>query len=572
MRVLKTVAACGILAVIAAALPRPAFADFPHPEVLVVYNSNFPDSLAVANHYMIQRSVPASNLCVITPPSNDYLTLDDYTTYVKAPIQDCLTALGPGKILYIVMSYMTPFRVLDGPMGIAAIDSYLADIWDKYVSQPLLVVPNATQPYYADSQSQGNAYAPFQSFAAYRANPRNPVIYSVWRMDAPTAAIASALVDQAIAAESQGGPFGQACIDELVNAPDFPDESYRAADWDLFRASEFLSSAGLTVLTDTLSSEFGTPPSPLCPNTAFYSGWYSLETYNDAFAWQAGSVGWHLDSASATSPRSGPNWTANALARGIAVTTGSVYEPYLQGLVRPAGTYRNLLEGANVGDAFLRNTRWLKWEIIYVGDPLYRPFGNGLPPFSPLQPVDSFMLSPQEIVGGTNSTGIITLSSPAPADGTTFTLSAGADVSVPATVTVPGGETQVSFPILTSLVTASQAIVINATAGTLTLQNTILIDPLLGALIPSSKSIKGGNAVNVAVILNGRAPAGGATVNLSSDTAALTVPPAITVPAGSMTATFKAMSTPVGSTVPANVRATYAGAAVITSITVVPAA
>jgi len=43
MRLLKTVAACGILAVIAAALPRPAFADFPHPEVLVVYNSNFPD-------------------------------------------------------------------------------------------------------------------------------------------------------------------------------------------------------------------------------------------------------------------------------------------------------------------------------------------------------------------------------------------------------------------------------------------------------------------------------------------------------------------------------------------------
>jgi hypothetical protein len=137
---------------------------------------------------------------------------------------------------------------------------------------------------------------------------------------------------------------------------------------------------------------------------------------------------------------------------------------------------------------------------------------------------------------------------------------------------VPGGETKVSFPILTSLVTASQAIVINATAGTLTLQNTILIDPLLGALIPSSKSSKGGSAINVAVILNGRAPAGGATVNLSSDTAALTVPPAITVPAGSMTATFEAMSTPVGSTVPANVRATYAGAAVITSITVVPAA
>jgi uncharacterized protein (TIGR03790 family) len=569
MRFLKTSSVCGITALLAAFVPSTALGSSPHPEVLVVYNANFSDSLAVANHYMSQRNIPAANLCVISPPSDDYLSLSDYTTYVKTPIQNCLNAVGQKNILYIVMSYLTPFRVLAPPQGTAALDSYLADIWDKYATQPFLIVPNVTQPYYADSQSQGNYYAPFQSFAAYRANTRNPLIYSVWRLDAPTAAIASALVDQAIATEAQGRPAGQACIDEIVDATVYDDESFRTGDWDLYKAGQFLSAAGISVLLDNVPSEFGTSPSPICPNTAFYSGWYSFYNYNDAFTWQTGSIGWHLDSASAASPRSGPSWSTNALLRGIAVTTGAVDEPYLQGLVRPGGAYRNLLEGANVGDAFLRNTRWLKWEIMYMGDPLYRPFGAGLPPFSPLQPVNSFMLSPQEIVGGTGSTGTITLSAPAPSGGTSFSLSARAGVTVPPTVIVAAGATKASFPVTTAVVTASQGTIITAT-GPVTLENTILTDPLLGTFVPAVSSTMAGYPVSVTVVLNGRAPVGGAVIALSSDTPVITVPGSVTVPAGTMIATFTIASTPVASPVTAHITGLYAGATSTFSITVVP--
>jgi len=560
---------CDITALLAAFLPLTAFAQ--HPEVLVVYNTNDSNSLAVANHYMSQRNIPLSNLCAITPPSADFLSSSDYTTYVKTPIQSCLNTVGAKSILYIVMSYMTPFRVPGPQFGTAALDSYLADIWDKYASQPFLVVPNITQPYYADSQSQGNVYTPFQSFAAYRANARNPLIYSVWRLDAPTPALASALVDQAIAVESTAPfrPSGQACIDMVLDPTNVPDAGARTGDWDLNRASQFLSAAGLTVLTDTLSTEFGTPPSPNCPNTAFYTGWYSLEHYNDAFTWQTGSVGWHLDSGSAENPRSGQTWSPNALLRGIAVTTGSVNEPYLQGLVRPSGTYRNLLEGASVGDAFLRNTRWLKWQIMNMGDPLYKPFGAGLPPFSPLQPVNSFMISPQEIVGGTNSTGTITLSAAAPGGGSTFSLTGGTGISTPPTVTVAGGATKASFPITTTVVTASQAVVITAT-GPVTLQNTIITDPLLGGFVTSISTTMAGYPVGVTAILNGRAPVGGATISLTSDNSVITVPSTVRVPAGSMVATFTAGSTPVSSSVTANITGQYAGASVPFSIVVAP--
>jgi len=252
------------------------------------------------------------------------------------------------------------------------------------------------------------------------------------------------------------------------------------------------------------------------------------------------------------------------------VTSGSVTEPDLQGLVRPGGTYRNLLEGASVGDAFLRNTRWLKWQILNIGDPLYRPFGGGLPPFSPLQPVNSFMISPQEIVGGANSTGTITLSSAAPAGGTTFALTGGSGITVPATVTVAGGATKASFPITTTAVTSSQAVVLGADAGSIALQNTIITDPLLGGFLPAVKTTMAGYPVSVTAALNGRAPAGGATISLSSDNPAITVPATVTVPAGTLSTTFTVSSLPVSSAVTATITGTYAGASVPFSITVVP--
>ncbi len=131
-----------------------------------------------------------------------------------------------------------------------------------------------------------------------------------------------------------------------------------------------------------------------CDNAALYTGWYSLNNYNDAFTWSPGAIGFHLDSLSAFTPRGGENWAANALTRGITVTSGAVAEPYLEGLAHADGVFRNLFEGAPVGDAFLRNTAYLKWMIINLGDPLYRPFPNGIAPFNSPNHVEASLESP----------------------------------------------------------------------------------------------------------------------------------------------------------------------------------
>ena len=372
-----------VLSVIAF-LPVPLAAQIPmNRRVLVVFNGGVRESGEVAKFYAARRAIPKSNLCRVSPPTAARLNLDQYVSSVRGPIQKCLKSVGPANILYIVFAYQMPYTVkgINNPLNYS-LDSYVADIWDEYSKADFYPMPTKLQPYYDDAKSQRNIYQPFESLADYRTKPSSPLIYSVWRLDAPTADLAKGLVDKAIVAES-AGLTGRACFDrnkgpiEIVG-----DFGYGEGDWDLHQAATFAREAGFEVIEDSNAAEFGTPPAPECPNAALYSGWYKLNHYNDAFTWNVGAIGFHLDSFSALNPRGGTNWSANAILKGITVTSGSVTEPYLQGLLRPGGTFRDLFQGANVGDAFLRNTRWLKWMTLYFGDPLYRPFPKKLPPYN----------------------------------------------------------------------------------------------------------------------------------------------------------------------------------------------
>ena len=163
---------------------------------------------------------------------------------------------------------------------------------------------------------------------------------------------------------------------------------------------------------------------------------YTLNHYNNAFTWNPGAIGFHIESASAYDPRGGTNWSANAVINGITVTGGTMSEPLLGGLGHPDAIFRNLFEGANVGDAVLRNTKWLKWTLLNIGDPLYRPFPAGIPAVK--APQNSLALTPQYLIGGKPSTGTITLAAPAPAGGIAVSLKSSATTvaTVPATVTI----------------------------------------------------------------------------------------------------------------------------------------
>jgi uncharacterized protein (TIGR03790 family) len=542
--------------------------------VLVVFDPSSSDSVNVANHYLAARGIPSGNLCAISPPETvTVLPWSTYVSTVQTPVQNCLNALGANEILYIVFCYIRPFSLIAQNGKVYAMDSYVADIWNQYSTADAFPNPNQAHPYFAVNQAQGNSYQPLLSFADYRTQPSALQIYSVWRLDGATAALAQGLVDQAIAAE-QNGLSGQACLDRAYGpiASQF-DAGYGAGDWSLHMAAVFAGQAGFSVTEDQNPQEFGTPPAPDCPNAALYSGWYSLNHYNNAFTWNTGAIGFHLDSLSAADPRTGPNWSANAIQHGITATSGAVAEPFLQGLAQPDGVFLNFLEGANLGDAFLRNEAWVKWMILNIGDPLYLPFPGGLPPFNGPNPQTSLVLNPQFVVGPSPATGTIILPAPAASGGTVVNLSSSkaSVATVPASITIPAGATQANFNIATVPQKTNTFLVIFASGG-VTQSNTLGVVPMLGGISLIASSIVGGGPVTAAVALNANAPAGGTTVTLSSNKpSVLPVPANVTVPEGASQSVFTLSSNSTSANATVTIEASLASTNTSTSITVTQA-
>jgi hypothetical protein len=190
--------------------------------------------------------------------------------------------------------------------------------------------------------------------------------------------------------------------------------------------------------------------------------------------------------------------------------------------------------------------------------------------------VTSLALSPSTVVAGTSSTGTVTLSVPAPANGAVVQLSTVSPATVPPTVTVPAGATSASFNIGTTSTssTAQPKIyaVLNTTWGAVLTVTPGTSGPTLSALSLSPTSVVGGNTSQGTVTLTGAAPSGGAVVSLSSsNTAVATVPSSVIVAAGSTSRTFTVTTSAVTTSTPVTISGS-SGASRTATLTVTPPA
>ena len=513
--------------------------------VLVVYNSNAADSLPVARHYMSKRQIPDSNRCRVAFTSPDYIKQEEFESRVKTSIRKCIESVGKQKILYIVFSYQTPYAVQFGERGFA-LDSVVADLWDEYTAATRPGNEVSHHPYFLAAQSQGNVYPPIVPFAVFRDRPGAPSIYSVWRLDAATPELAKGLVDKAIYAETNG-VSGKGCFDLRLRALEGnADYESLTGDWDIHQSAEFTRRAGFEVVEDGEQAEFGTPPAPMrCEGAVFYAGWYSLNHYNDAFSWNPGAIGFHLDSASAANPRGAGNWSGGAVMKGITITSGAAGEPYLEGLAHPDQVFLGFFLGANAGDALLRSTRWLKWMILNIGDPLYRPFPKGVPSILSSSRLEALLaLIPPVLVGGDTGSGVAALTHPAPEGGTIVSLHSNRPdlVIVPKTVSIPARANNARFLILTRPPAGgAQTAIITMSAGDARRSNTLVLQPCeQPALTLSPARVKGGTAVAATVLLSRPAPPGGAALTPAIDKPSfVSAPGEVRVPAASTRADFQ---------------------------------
>jgi uncharacterized protein (TIGR03790 family) len=62
------------------------------------------------------------------------------------------------------------------------------------------------------------------------------------------------------------------------------------------------------------------------------------------------------------------------LTDGITATIGAVAEPYLAAFPEPKRFFSELIRGRTLVEAYYRAKPYNSWQMVLIGDPLYRPF------------------------------------------------------------------------------------------------------------------------------------------------------------------------------------------------------
>jgi len=193
--------------------------------------------------------------------------------------------------------------------------------------------------------------------------------------------------------------------------------------------------------------------------------------------------------------------------------------------------------------------------------------------------IQSFTVNPTTVTSGFGANGTITLSGPAPSTDATINLSSSnsAAASVPATATVPAGQTQGTFSITTGNVSSSTIVTLTATYSTSTKTATLTVNPAssvpVSSLTLNPTTVSGGASSTATVTLTAAAGSGGQAVNIaSSSTVAVPSVTVLTIPAGQTSGTFTVNTSSPSTTTTATISASAGGATENATLTINSAA
>jgi len=191
---------------------------------------------------------------------------------------------------------------------------------------------------------------------------------------------------------------------------------------------------------------------------------------------------------------------------------------------------------------------------------------------APAAPV-SLAFTSNPLYSGNSTLVQIQLSTAAPSSGAVISLTSSDPnaAPVPATVTMPANTAWMQFQMTAGQVTSETPVTIAASlnSGSASAQLTVL-PPSIKSLSISPTTFNGGISVQAIAMLNGVAPANGASITFSSSSPAVQAPAAETVAAGSPSVVFQIPTTSVTANTPATVTATYNGQSVESQITLTP--
>jgi len=230
-------------------------------------------------------------------------------------------------------------------------------------------------------------------------------------------------------------------------------------------------------------------------------------------------------------------------------------DPNVQKIFRAMQRY-GLIVADNGSDMYITGTYDTRWN----NDILNPAFANltasdfeviqlGYNPAPTMPGLSSLTVTPASAAGGFSRTGIVTLTSAAPAGGVVINLASSiVGAQVPATVTVPANASSVNFTVTTAAVNSLTAGNILATYNGVTKSAAISLLPQTSAVLVSltlnPTAVVGGATSIGTVALSAPAPSEGIVVQLSSSHPYRAVVPAtVTILSGSSTANFSITTT-----------------------------
>jgi len=357
--------------------------------VVLLANSEDPDSLRVARHYAEVRGVPLENIIALKLPVAESITWREFIVTLWEPLLD--------ELLRAKWVDAIPMALTD-PVGRRklAVHGHRIGALVTCRGVPLKIEHDPAldlgTPFTQRAEFRTNAGAvdselsllaqPNYPIAAFVPNPlfqkENPdaldrlQVVRVSRLDGPSVDDALGLVDRAVAAE-RTGLLGRAYVDM--------GGIHAAGDRWLEALTSQLESLGWAPAVNrdpaTLSA------TARCDAPVLYFGWYA-SNLNGPFAlpgfrFPPGAIAFHIHSYSAGTLRSTTSgWTGPLVVRGVTATVGNVFEPYLEQTHRPDLFFRALVRGATLVDAAYFSLPELSWQAMLIGDPLYRPFAASL--------------------------------------------------------------------------------------------------------------------------------------------------------------------------------------------------
>ena len=363
-----------------------ARADDLTSRVVILANSDDPESVQLANYYAQKRGIPSANILALAMPATEALSWRQFVDTVFNPLQaelvrrqwmdaigmDLTDAVGRKKyviaghkIAYLVVCRGVPLKVVNDPL------------------LPAEAIPAANNPAFKTNAASVDGELALAALSnppliAFVPNPLfnndrpsalqlNQII-KVSRLDGPTLADARRLIDQAIEVETTG-LIGRSYVD--IGGPHAAGDRWLDESAKQHTALNFDGDVDRAGGTIPAWARFDAP--------VLYFGWYAGALNGpfalDGFKFPPGAVALHIHSFSADTLRSTTQgWVGPLVARGVTATFGNVTEPYLELTHQPQLLLKALARGDTLGDATAYAVPVYSWQAMAVGDPLYRPF------------------------------------------------------------------------------------------------------------------------------------------------------------------------------------------------------